>query len=128
MVSHRSLDWIISRYHNLSTDFQFLVWLLNNIVSKFLFISRNAVVLVSQLESFPPRLVCVYHQNDDVAPTSSSTSRYINNQQIHINNQQLKSTLTLQLNFKLPPVASYSMPGFTAGRDFNPSGGAPGGG
>ncbi|KZV28664.1 hypothetical protein F511_30677 [Dorcoceras hygrometricum] len=43
-MSHRSLDWIISRYHNLSTDFQLLVWLLNDIVSSLIIISQNAVV------------------------------------------------------------------------------------
>ncbi|KZV33485.1 hypothetical protein F511_34837 [Dorcoceras hygrometricum] len=80
-VSHCSLDLITSRYNNLSTDFQFLSWLLNDIVSRLIVISQNDVALFSQLEPFSPRLVCVYYQNDDVAPTSSSTSRYISNQQ-----------------------------------------------
>ncbi|KZV41552.1 hypothetical protein F511_17984 [Dorcoceras hygrometricum] len=52
---------------------------------EFLFISQNDVALIAQLEpisTYSSRLVRVYYQNDDVAPTSSTTSRYLNNQQV----------------------------------------------
>ncbi|KZV50213.1 Glycosyltransferase [Dorcoceras hygrometricum] len=100
-VSHHSLDWIISRYQNLSTDCKFLVWLLNDIVSRLIVISQNAVVYSLSWNHFPFDWFAFNTKNDDVAPTSSSTSRYTIN-------QQLKSILTLQLNFTIPPVASYS--------------------
>ncbi|KZV52885.1 hypothetical protein F511_34830 [Dorcoceras hygrometricum] len=56
---------------------------LDNVV-KFLVISQKDVALIAQLEpisTYSSRMVCVYYQNDDVGPTSSTTSRYLNNQQ-----------------------------------------------
>ncbi|KZV15823.1 ankyrin repeat-containing protein-like [Dorcoceras hygrometricum] len=72
-----------------------------------MFISQNAVALFSQLEPFSPRLVCVYYQNVDVASTSSSTSRYITNQQIHIDNQQVHKPADASL-LVVQPVYSFA--------------------
>ncbi|KZV44372.1 hypothetical protein F511_18068 [Dorcoceras hygrometricum] len=102
-LSKPSPAWITSRYNNLSTDFQSLAWLLNDIVSRLIVHKSNDVASFSQLEpisTYSPRLVRVYYKNDDVASTSSSTNRYITNQQVYINNQQIAAIRSEQLDFQ----------------------------
>ncbi|KZV30511.1 auxin response factor 6-like [Dorcoceras hygrometricum] len=72
--------------------------------------SQNDVALLSQLEpnfTYSPRLVRVYYQNDDVAPTLAEPVDTSINQQIH------------------KPAGYHD---FTVGRGVDPAGSAPGGG